>query len=245
MKKYLLAVSVLGIVGAATSVSARVDATNLPPDAKKIIEKIDQEEKNSKTRLNDFEKDLNTQLQATYQRLNKILAERGYLKQNELTEVIRNELKVIKDAIADVQKIETPSVDAKVWANNMNALLDILEKLPVPTGFPAECKSYRGSMVEGIVSKPEGRRGYEFISIEGIEDIRLYEFLSDITDVGLHGSGAEYTVGLTPNGSYQKAWLGKDPKTKKEVVVCLSNPIKVDESSEIGKKIELLDKEGK
>ncbi len=227
MKKVYATAIFVGLSGTAFigSVYAQVAEGKLPPKLQSLIEQV----RSGKVKdvppfpdIKSFVDSSNTQIQALQTQLNAILNEKGYLIGTQQAVDAQNRLTEAKKNIAALRAVESLSQPLAVDRAVVPLDIDILNQLPPPETFPGACYSYQGNELTGIIQYFNRQWRFQY----GPNDYK--SFLSEINDVGLVKSGKEYPItGRTPNGMAQKAWLGTDPVTGKEVVVCLSHPYKV------------------
>lgn len=90
----------------------------------------------------------------------------------------------------------------------------LLENATPPNYPPFNCYNVKTG-TKGIVTKKSGSRTFTFF----VSENESYDFIDDINDVGLMGSGAEYIVSPTPPPKTQMAHINESRK-----VDCLSHP---------------------
>lgn len=204
-----------------------INLSSLPSEVQVIVKNALSGQTNL---VRKFVEDSTSKQQTVQSQLNTLLNEKGYLKGNLVAVLIQNYLNHIKANIKQLSPAETIAGTITSDFDALPLLFKYLNKIPPEQTFPSACKNYQDQLevtklTGGIVRKKLGSRGFTFLLYEN-EKVHYFPFLSEIKDVGLIGSGAEYVVSYTPNGMVQDAWLGVDAANERKAVVCMGNPYK-------------------
>ncbi|MBX9787138.1 MAG: hypothetical protein K2Y08_07355 [Alphaproteobacteria bacterium] len=219
MKNLALVTILIGLSG--TALFATVDTTGLPSELQTQIKAAEQNVSSGANPLQTFVTQSTNSLNELYTQKNQLLKEKGYLKGNPVLNLVDQTLSETKKNITTLSQAENAYSTVSSNLAGLPLLLAYLNTITPSTNFPDSCATYNGTKVTGGVVKYSPTRVYRFY-YDNLE--KSYGFLSEITDVGLINSGSEYTVGATPGGQVQDGYLGTDPITKQQVIVCLSNP---------------------
>lgn len=218
MKNLALATILISLSG--TALSATVDTTGLPSELQTQIKAAEQNASSGVNSLQSFVQTSTDTLNNLYKQKNDLLKSKGFLKGNPVLNLVDQTLSETKKNITTLAQAENAYSTVSSNLAGLPLLLAYLDTITPSTNFPDACMTYNGTKVTGVV-KYSPTRVYRFY-YNNLE--KSYGFLSEITDVGLINSGAPYTVGATPGGQVQDGYLGTDPITKQQVIVCLSNP---------------------
>lgn len=219
MKSLALATILIGLSG--TTLSATIDVSQLPSSLKSQVEAAEQNVSNTSNPLQTFVTQSTNSLNGLYTQKNQLLKEKGYLKGNPVLNLVDQTLSETKKNLMTLAQAENAYSTVSSNLAGLPLLLAYLNTITPSTNFPDSCVTYNGTKVTGGAVKYSPTRVYRFY-YDNLE--KSYGFLSEITDVGLINSGSPYTVGATPGGQVQDGYLGTDPITKQQVIVCLSSP---------------------
>lgn len=217
MKNLTIATILIGLSG--TMLSAAVDESKLPADLQSKVQAAEQGASTAGNPVQLFVQSSSQTLDGFYTQLNQLLQEKGYLKGNPVTDVVQQTLKEIKTNLNSLKSAESAADTVSTDITVLPLLFQYLSSITPSENFPDVCKTYTAQKVTGLVETLAGKWTFYDPYTN-----TYYPFLSEITDVGLINSGAEYVVSRTPDEKVQDGYLAPDPLTTKQVVACLSNP---------------------
>lgn len=217
MKKYLLAVSVLGIVGAGLSVSAKVDLSVLPSEARKKVEdaiKAGVAQQNPVQAYVEQSKENSEKYQSL---ASAFIEKHPYLKDDDSAKAY---VSAIGGLAGDIQThedaVSKAIPDATQVQGDLNGM-DSLYKLLEDQAFPYHCETYAGGTVTGYIEKKSGHKSkYALYDSKNVETKPIAEFLEvdNYYVVGVKGKEGEFNFGSAV-GKYAEFMVmgsGKDEK---------------------------------
>ncbi len=197
MRKYLLAVSALGMLGAGLSVSAEVDLSALPSEVRSKVEAAIREGEAQQNPIQTYV-DKSKETSGKYQSAaSSFVAKHAYLKDDDQAKAFVDGMKDLDTDLTThteaVSKVIGDATKVQGDLNGMDSLLKNLEDL----AFPYRCKTYEGETKKGYVMKKSGSRTeYALYASKNVETKPIAEFLKvdNYYEVGQVGKEGEFSL---------------------------------------------------
>lgn len=224
MRKYLIAVSVLGMLGAGLSVSAEVDLSVLPGEVRSKVEAAIKEGAQTNP-LKEYIDTSKKTAAAYIKEAAKVVKENPYLSDNATQ-------KGITETLAEVSKsmegtLATIDSNAPTVAGDLNGMKNLFEQLE-DLAFPYACQNYKTPNGTGYVKAMTAKRPIEYALYASQDSIDkgpiayMFKVGSDLR-VGTLGKDADYNVPQAVNSEVEVYTLDIDGQKK---VVCIGGYIK-------------------
>ncbi len=231
MKNFFMVALLMGLSGTAFGVHAKtntlqIETKNLPPSLQGLVKEIQSGKLKDVPPYPDLKSFLDKStpdIQGLQDQLNALLKEKGYLVGSSVAVLAQDLLTQARNDIKALRAVEDLTQPIATTEGGVPGLIEYLKTVTPPGGFPFACYNYSGTKLTGIVTTLNGKLRFLHSPYNETDYVG---FLSDIHDVGLINSGKEYVVSRTHNGTVQDAWLGTDPTTQRNVVVCMGHPYK-------------------
>lgn len=223
MKKYLFAVSVIGLLGSAVVLAQDVDLSDLPSDIRSQVEEAG---KQAEAKVNPVEryveqaKELEANFVAT---ANKFFEEYPYLKGNRTAKKIKAAiLKYPKKVNSHLKSLTKGAVKQAGKVQGDFGRMEALYKALTQQTFPNACKTFKGEKVTGYVRAMLTQKSvYAFYKDDNTHVRPIYSFIGQ-DDVGQVGTGKEVLLSKYRfSKSPITAVIGNDG-TGKKAVVCIA-----------------------